>query len=778
MAKNKNYLTLIFSISLIVFVLWSTVKADITLADADANTFTITNSNVFSHRATIQDQVVNEAFNIYVYATVGGSPQSPAVLEPIPLTVTVIAPNNSPYATYNIEIPIGGPGTSGKLEGLKCPSSGTWKIEVSGYLKKNGKLTTVTEPFKVTVNPLNVTPSEATISLGTTQKYEALFTNSQGNQSIIPDNQVEWLSSDESVATISSTGVATSVGLGICEITAKYSTYKKTSQLTVVLPTLRINPESKTIKLGSNQLYQATFEDLEGNSIDSLGAIVWSSNSSGVATIDSSSGLATSKGIGTCTITATYQVNGESISATATLMVVNFSITPIFKTVYLGDTQQYIAVFTNSDGVVNEVTSPIVWSSFSYGFGEATINGNGLATAKREGSSTILATYTVNGVAIKASANLSILKPNLSINPNSAMVLMGAPQQYQAILTHFNGHTENVTQEVTWESDQTSVATINASGLAIGLEVGTCTIIGTYVIHGVSIPATSILEVVNFRITPANKTISLGSTQQYGAEFTDSTGTISIVSGLESVTWSSSNTGVATIGTAGLTTAKGIGSSTISATYTINEANLSATALLTIQQPLLRIIPTSSTILPGSTIQYQALLTDSEGNTLEEVTQSVVWSSDQPNVATIDSFIKGLVTGKVTGTCVISGTYTLSGINISATATLEIRNLSLAESLIVTPVPLVNAIFIGDTQQFSAQLRYIDGTISDVSNFVAWSSSASPVATIDNTGLVTGISAGTSLITATFNINNNPITGAYQLTVLPLNGGIIRAWEQ
>jgi hypothetical protein len=120
----------------------------------------------------------------------------------------------------------------------------------------------------------------------------------------------------------------------------------------------------------------------------------------------------------------------------------------------------------------------------------------------------------------------------------------------------------------------------------------------------------------------------------------------------------------------------------------------------------------------------------------------------------------------------------MNGISITATATLKIINLSRVKTLIVRPVPITDAIFVGYTQQFSAQLKYSDGSTSDVTDLVRWSSSVRPVATIADTGLVTGISAGTSMISATLNINSNPLTGSYLLTVLPLNGGIIREWEQ
>ena len=65
-------------------------------------------------------------------------------------------------------------------------------------------------------------------------------------------------------------------------------------------------------------------------------------------------------------------------------------------------------------------------------------------------------------------------------------------------------------------------------------------------------------------VTPANPSIEVGGTQQFTATGTYSDGSTQNLTG--SVTWASSNTGVATINSAGLATAVSAGSTTISAT--------------------------------------------------------------------------------------------------------------------------------------------------------------------------------------------------------------------
>src|SRR5260370_29984986 len=69
---------------------------------------------------------------------------------------------------------------------------------------------------------------------------------------------------------------------------------------------------------------------------------------------------------------------------------------------------------------------------------------------------------------------------------------------------------------------------------------------------------------VSIAVTPANPSITKGSTQQFSATGTYSDGSTQNLT--STATWSSSAAGVATISTAGLATAVGTGSTTIQAT--------------------------------------------------------------------------------------------------------------------------------------------------------------------------------------------------------------------
>ena len=67
-------------------------------------------------------------------------------------------------------------------------------------------------------------------------------------------------------------------------------------------------------------------------------------------------------------------------------------------------------------------------------------------------------------------------------------------------------------------------------------------------------------------------------------------------------------------------------------------------------------------------------------------------------------------------------------------------------SIVVTPAN--PSILTGASQQFTATGTYSDGSTQDITSQAIWTSSDTAVATIDAGGLATGISAGTTMISA------------------------------
>jgi hypothetical protein len=267
-------------------------------------------------------------------------------------------------------------------------------------------------------------------------------------------------------------------------------------------------------------------------------------------------------------------------------------------------------------------------------------------------------------------------------------------------------------------------------------------------------------SLVSIAVTPANPSIAKGASQQFTATGTYSDSSTQNLT--SSVTWSSTNTAAAMIGSGGLATGVGTGTTTISAT----SGSISGSTTLTVTAPTLvsiAVTPANPSIAKGATQQFAATGTYSDNST-QNLTSSVTWSSTNTAVATITS--AGLATAAGTGTATISAASgSISGsTNLSVTATLV--------SIAVTPTnPSISQ---GGTQQFTATGTYSDGGTLNITGSVTWSSTNTAVATISGAGLASGVAQGTTTIQA----KSGSITGSTTLTVSSSSSsGLVSWWK-
>lgn len=168
------------------------------------------------------------------------------------------------------------------------------------------------------------------------------------------------------------------------------------------------------------------------------------------------------------------------------------------------------------------------------------------------------------------------------------------------------------------------------------------------------------------------------------------------------------------------------------------------------------VTPSFPASLPkGLTQQFTATGYYSNGST-QNLTASVAWSSTAGTVATVNA--SGLATGVGVGTTNINASASgVSSISVALTVSPAVL-----QSIAITPGnPSVVA---GLTKQLAATGSYSDGTTQNLTSTVAWTSSNTPVATMGVSGLVMGVSAGTSTISAT-TTSGTIVSGSTTLTV-------------
>src|SRR5205814_330634 len=221
--------------------------------------------------------------------------------------------------------------------------------------------------------------------------------------------------------------------------------------------------------------------------------------------------------------------------------------------------------------------------------------------------------------------------------------------------------------------------------VAIGLVLSAC--VGS----SVNVTAKN-ATLVSIGVTPANSNLPQGLTRQFTATGTYSDNSTQDLTA--QVAWSSSNTGVATIDSAGLATSVAAGTTTITATLglvsgnttlTVTNATLSSSA----------VTPTNPSIANGTTRQFTATGTYSDFTT-QDLTTQVAWSSSAAGVATISNAggSQGLATSVAVGTTTI--TATLGGVSGSTTLTVTPAILST-----ITVTPTAPSIANGTTRQFT-----------------------------------------------------------------------------
>src|SRR5204862_355488 len=244
---------------------------------------------------------------------------------------------------------------------------------------------------------------------------------------------------------------------------------------------------------------------------------------------------------------------------------------------------------------------------------------------------------------------------------------------------------------VMWASGDTRVPIVSPSGQVTGVAPGSAPI--TAMSEGKNSTATitvTIVPVASLAISPATATIRVGQTLQLAATPKDSAG--GTLTG-RMVTWTSSNTSVATVSGSGLVAGVTAGSATITAT---SEGKSSTAALTVTTVPVasvasVAVAPATASLTVGQTVQLTATPKDSAGGTLTG--RTVMWSSSNPSVATVSG--SGLVTSVVVGTATI--TATSEGKAGSATVTV-----TLVPVASVAVSPATASIRVGQTVQLTA----------------------------------------------------------------------------
>ena len=581
----------------------------------------------------------------------------------------------------------------------------------------------VTGSFVVVVKPLiktlELTPNVKVVSLGTTDaSFKVVVTPEDAGNQVLT-----WQSSDESICTVDKNGKLYPKAKGVCTITGTTTdgtnlSFSATLRVAAQATTVTVNKTDAPLTTGKTLTLKATVTTADGEKYND---VEWSSGDTNIATVDKN-GVVTAKYPGKVVIKATA-LDGTYQGATCVVTVIQGATgveIPEAETVSVGDS------VTLKANVLPEYASnkAVTWSSSDESV--AFVDENGVVIGKKEGTAIITCT-TVDG-GFKDECKVSVVISAQGITLNRTSVKVEAGHKYQLIATVTPESTTN--KGVIWSSSDETVAKVNTNGLVTVIAGGTCIITATTVSGGISAKCT-----FNVVENPTGVELDSHVRNMYEGQVATITATVlPLTATSRDVTWTSSNTSVATITAKGVVTAIKRGTAIITAKTKVG--GYTATCAVTVGDKVavsgLTIDSSSLNMIKGDT--YTILATIEPSNASEK---TINWSSSDPSIATVSDI--GVVTAVSTGETVITavtrdGSYQKQ---CKVSVTQPVTGISLA----LESVKLAK----GKSKTLKANIEPADAS----NRKLIWESSDESVATVTSSGVVRAKGAGNATILVT-----------------------------
>jgi O-glycosyl hydrolase len=447
-------------------------------------------------------------------------------------------------------------------------------------------------------------------------------------------------------------------------------------------------------------------------------------------------------------------------------------------------------------------------------------NANAAATTVKVVNGSNAFSYSIppaSAVTFVWSTGPPVAVTGISVSPTTTTVALNNTTQLTATVAPANA----TNKSVTWTSSNSSIASVNATGLVSGIAAGSA-VITVRTVDGnrtaTSNITVNVIAATGVSVSPTSASIFTTQTQQLTATVLPANASN------KSVTWTSSNTTIATVNATGLVTGVAKGTATITA-RTVS-GNFTASTSMTIkgQEPftgtpisLPGIVQAENYDKGGQNIAYNDADAGNNGNqyrTTEAVdidaiggttgytvgwTANGEWLEYTTNVAAGNYSVIATVATPSSGKQLVikldgvtlttinipnTGGYgnfqnvTVTGVPFTGGTNKVLRfeivggdfNIDKVEVKSVTTVPVTGVVMsptsasvaVGAGTQLTATVSPSNATNKNVS----WVSSNTGVATVNSTGLVTGVAAGTATITVTTQNGTKTATAAITVTAV------------
>lgn len=555
--------------------------------------------------------------------------------------------------------------------------------------------------IEVCPDPDSIALDKTSIDLKNNEYYTLVPT-------LTPSNALttyKWTSSDNNIATVSSTGKVTGKNTGTAIITVTTAN-GKTAECTV-------NVLAKPVSISFVERSYYLREGEKGNltlKITPTTAVTeytWTSSDTEVATVDKN-GVITAIKAGKTTITVkTDNDKTASLQITVYKMPTGVKLAQSFMSMAVGQDFKFNPVLEPENSIAT-----YTWNSNNTAIVE--IDENGKITAKALGTTTIIVT---DDLGHTATCRVTVFPAPESVKLNTKSIVTTTNNGYQLkpTITPSNAYTL-----YTWESNNPDVATVDDNGKVRTLKEGTAIItVKTSNNVTASCNVTVTNSPVSVSLDNTDITMDIGDTKTL-------TPSVKPSKAITNYTWSSSNKNVATVSSTGTIKAVSNGIAFITL-QTDNGKTATCVVTVGIKPESVKLRKTSLTLDPGSKYRITPSLTP------ENAVTEYTWSSSDTNIATVNKY--GNITAISEGTAVIT-VKTTNGKTARCTVNVAIspENVTLSKTTLTL-------------KQGSKYMLKTTLTPDNATTTYTWSSSDTSVATVNKYGNVTAISNGTAIIT-------------------------------
>lgn len=579
----------------------------------------------------------------------------------------------------------------------------------------------------IAVTGVSLNKSNVRLIMGGSEQLQAIIEPANATNSTL-----KWSSSNESIVRVSSDGTITPMAAGQAAITVMTvdGSFSAACLIEVYVPVTGVSLRDQlTISVGNNETLTATVMPSSAENKN----VTWRSDNPSIAEVDSS-GRVTGKVVGSTRITVTTEQGQFSASCNVTVGGTTGGIVWREASIQVSNGRSAWAYVSATTSDVDVTRLKFTSSNSSI----ASVSANRMVGRELEvqikgagaGQATVTATTPDGTKSAQCTVNVTQSVTEIRLSSENISVAINGTATISATAMPVSASNKNVV----WSSDNNGIATVQ-NGIITGKSAGTVNIwaksaednsISRKCVVNVIPPISSIT-------LPSELSLTVGEVKQLSPVIYPSSAAGA------TLTWTSSNTAVATVDASGKVTGRVAGYSNITVTAGGQSRTCKVTvAPSTVLTTSLSLYPTSLSLANSQTATLTATLSPNNATN-----KNVSWLSSNTAVATVtpsygtSSMVTvravGMGTATITATSADGGKTAICRVSVGNTATT-------VQALSFYPAS-VNVVQGGYVQ--------LTPTVTPVgaSGSYTWTSSRTDVATVTNTGNVRGVTAGTSYIT-------------------------------